>query len=278
MQFINNFFNNIISFITKKTLKAPFYNTFQQLQHKTKEISPFEKEILDNFFKIIPKQIDDIMVPRSDICAVSIEVEIDELSETVKNKGHTRLIVYRDTLDDIVGFVHIKDLYAAVSSDKKFNIRNIIRKPLMVVKSMGLLDLLREMQKHRTHIACVVDEYGGTDGLVTMEDVVSELIGPIEDEHEAIHVKKRNNYEIINDNTLIISGRMELEELEKLIAIKLFDEEVDDFNTVSGLILAKAGCMPNLKEVVQLNDRVKAEIIAKDQRSIKKVKIMLEML
>ena len=274
MQFISNFFNNILSFITKKTLKPPFYETFQQLQNKTKEIGQLEKEILDNFFKIITKQIDDVMIPRSDICAVSIDVELDELSEAVRNKGHTRIIVYGDTLDDIVGFVHIKDLYAAVASAKKFNIRNIIRKPLMVVKSMGLLDLLREMQKHRTHMACVVDEYGGTDGLVTMEDVVSELIGPIEDEHEAIHVKKRNNYEIINSNAIVINGRMELDELEKIISIKLYDEEEDDFNTVGGLILAKAGYMPNLKEVVELNDRVKAEIIAKDQRSIKKVKIM----
>ncbi len=274
MQFISNFFNNILSFITKKTLKPHFYETFQQLQNKTKEIGQLEKEILDNFFKIITKQIDDVMIPRSDICAVSIDVELDELSEVVKNKGHTRIIVYGDTLDDIVGFVHIKDLYAAVSSAKKFNIRNIIRKPLMVVKSMGLLDLLREMQKHRTHMACVVDEYGGTDGLVTMEDVVSELIGPIDDEHEAIHVKKRNNYEIISSNAIVINGRMELDELEKIISIKLYDEEEGDFNTVSGLILAKAGYMPNLKEVIELNDKVKAEIIAKDQRSIKKVKIM----
>ena len=274
MQFISNFFNNILSFITKKTLKPPFYETFQQLQNKTKEIGQLEKEILDNFFKIITKQIDDVMIPRSDICAVSIDVELDELSETVKNKGHTRIIVYGDTLDDIVGFVHIKDLYAAVSSAKKFNIRNIIRKPLMVVKSMGLLDLLKEMQKHRTHMACVVDEYGGTDGLVTMEDVVSELIGRIEDEHEAIHVKKRNNYEIINSNTIVINGRMELDELEKIISIKLYDAEEDDFNTVSGLILEKAGHMPNLKEVVELNDKVTAEIMVKDQRSIKKVKII----
>jgi CBS domain containing-hemolysin-like protein len=211
------------------------------------------------------------MIPRSDICAVPIDTSMENLTKIVGS--HTRTLVYRDTLDDIVGFVHIKDLYFNLSESKKLNLRSILRKPIMVVHSMKLIDLLKYMQQQRTHIACVVDEYGGTDGIVTIEDVISELIGPMNDEHETQNANQIN-YEIINKDTIIVNARMEIEDLEKLLNIPLKSAN-DDFDTIGGMVLAKAGKMPNIKDIIEINDKLKAEIILKDLRTIKTIKLMI---
>jgi CBS domain containing-hemolysin-like protein len=265
----------VLDFIACKTLKDPFYQSFKKLQETVKDTNQFEKDILNNVFNFIGKTVNDVMIPRSDICAAHIDSKIEELYKIIASKGHTRTLIYRDTLDDIIGFVHIKDLYFDLMEEKKLNLRNIIRKPIMIVKSMKLIDLLKYMQQQRTHIACVVDEYGGIDGIVTLEDVISELIGPMNDEHEIMQ-QNLANYEIIDANTFLVNARMEIEDLEKVMNIKLRQEEDDDFDTIGGLILSKAGYMPKSGEIVRISDLITAEIIISDSRAIKKVKLTLE--
>jgi len=275
MNLLKNFVTYILDFIASRVFKDPFYQSFKKLQETVKDTNQFEKDILNNVFNFIGKTVDDVMIPRSDICATHIDSSSSELYTTIASKGHTRTLVYRDTLDDIIGFVHIKDLYFALMEEKKLNLRNIIRKPIMIVKAMKLIDLLKYMQQQRTHIACVVDEYGGIDGIVTLEDVISELIGPMNDEHEITN-QNINNYEMIDDNTFLVSARIEIEDLEKIMKITLRNEENSDFDTIGGLILSKVGYMPKAGEIVRLNDMIVAEIITSDSRAIRKVKLVIE--
>ena len=275
MNLLKNFVTYILDFIASRVFKDPFYQSFKKLQETVKDTNQFEKDILNNVFNFIGKTVDDVMIPRSDICATHIDSSSSELYTTIASKGHTRTLVYRDTLDDIIGFVHIKDLYFALMEEKKLNLRNIIRKPIMIVKAMKLIDLLKYMQQQRTHIACVVDEYGGIDGIVTLEDVISELIGPMNDEHEITN-QNINNYEMIDDNTFLVSARIEIEDLEEIMKITLRNEENSDFDTIGGLILSKVGYMPKAGEIVRLNDMIVAEIITSDSRAIRKVKLVIE--
>lgn len=273
MRLLNKITITLLNFIAIKILKDPFYQSFKKLQDTVKDLGQFEKDILNNVFHFTNKVVADIMIPRSDIIAAHIDVNEEELYNTIESKGHTRTLIYGDTLDDIIGFVHIKDLYFTLMKENKLNLRNIIRKPMLVVKSMKLIDLLKYMQQQRIHIACVVDEYGGIDGITTLEDIISELIGPMNDEHEIIH-ESLANYELIDNNNFLINARMEIEELEKLINQKLKQKE-DYCDTVGGLVLCRAGYMPKIGEVINLTNMVLAEVIACDSKTIKKIKITI---
>lgn len=229
-----------------------------------------EEEILNNIDSFSEKTVEDVMIPRSDIIAVKQDVTMHELSELIIKHAHTRTLIYKENLDNIIGFVNIKDLFEVVIHAKKFNLKKIMRKHLISTHSMRLVDLLSQMQASRTHIAVVVDEYGGTDGIITIEDIIEEIVGRISDEHDL--EQEVSHFEILRPGLIIANARLEVEELEAITGLELKNSD-DEFDTIGGLIMAKTGSVPIKGSVVEIDETMAIEIIDSTSRRIKKVKI-----
>jgi len=251
-----------------------FDRTIDKIRTASKYMSDEEKHIFNNFLLFGHKTVAKVMIPRSDICAVSIGCKAEELNEVVLTNGHTRTLVYQDTLDNILGFVHIKDIFNAIASKKEFNLRKLVRKLIIAAPSMKLVDLLAEMQKRKTHIAVILDEYGGTDGIVTIEDVMEEIVGQIEDEHDA-EDQTIENFKVINPSTVLCNARTNINDIEKALKLKLKKPD-DDFETVGGLVLSRAGHVPKSGSTVLIEDNIFAEIIESNSRTIKTIKLMVK--
>ncbi len=254
-----------------KSKNEPFYEVLTELKTSAQKMSLEEKNILTNFLKFGRKEVGDVMVPRSDISAVSTKSSIDDLSKSIIQRPHTRTIIYQDTLDHIVGFVHIKDLFNVVATDEKTTLKKIMRQPLSTTSATKLIDLLVEMRRKRTHMAIVVDEYGGTEGIVTIEDIVEEIVGEIEDEHDDTN-GANHDYIVVSEGVIVSHARVEIEELEEVIgvALKTEDEEVD---TIGGLVMMRVGHVPQIGEIVNIAPNIVSEILDANSRVVKRVKI-----
>src|SRR5581483_11015549 len=147
-------------------------------------VAPQERLLIGNILKVHERNAADVMVPRVDIVALDVEQPFAEVVKCMVEQGHSRVPVYRETLDDVIGFVHVKDVLAPVADRRPAKLSRLLRKVLFVAPSLPILDLLVQMRQARTHIALVVDEFGGIDGLVTIEDLIEEIVGEIEDEHD----------------------------------------------------------------------------------------------
>jgi CBS domain containing-hemolysin-like protein len=206
-----------------------------------------ERELLRNVLDLKGSTVADVMVPRSDIIGVEAGIPFDELVDKLLEAGHSRLPVYRETLDDVIGMVHIKDVFAASRRGEAVPVEKLIRKTLFIPPSTPILDALAQMRSSRIHLALVVDEYGGIDGLVSIENLMEEIVGDIEDEHdeeEAVVVARDAA------GRLMLDARMPLEDLEAKIGPFLTDEEREDVDTVGGLIFALAGEVPAVGAVL----------------------------
>lgn len=228
------------------------------------------KEYLSSFESFASKIVEDVMIPRSDIIAVAADIGFEELSKLIVEHNHTRILVYNDNLDNIIGFVHIKDLFKMITESRNFNLRKLLRQNLVSPMSMRLSDLLSEMQLKRIHISVVVDEYGGTDGIVTIEDIVEAIVGRIDDEHDDID---SNGFKVLKSGTVISDARVEVSELEEALKIKLKTEE-GEFDTIGGLVLAKSGSIPTRGEIIEIADDITVEILDSTPRTIKQLKII----
>jgi len=231
------------------------------------------RRLLDNILRVGTVTAIDVMVPRADIDAIEIGVSLNDVVGMVTRQPHSRYPVYRDTLDDVLGFIHIKDILKATNEPREsFSLRNYMRRPLFVAPSMRVLDLLLQMRITRTHMALVVDEYGGIDGLITIEDLVEEIVGEIEDEHDV-----DTGPQIVEDSdgSYIADARLELEELEARFG-SLFQVERDeeDIDTVGGLVATLAGRVPTRGELIQHEGSgIEFEVLDADPRRIKKLKL-----
>lgn len=207
-----------------------------------------ERELLRNILDLKGSTVADVMVTRSDIIAVDVGLPFEELIDTLLEAGHSRLPVYKETLDDVIGMVHIKDVFAASRRGEPVPVEKLIRKTLFVPPSTTVLDMLAQMRLNRCHLALVVDEYGGIDGLVSIEDLMEEIVGDIEDEHdeeEAAPIVSRDEA-----GRLMLDSRMPLEDLENQIGTFLTDEEREQVDTVGGLIFSLAGEVPTVGAVL----------------------------
>ena len=236
----------------------------------TSLIDASEDKFITNIGNFSKKIVEDVMIPRSDIISVSHDATLDELSDLITKSSHTRTLIYQESLDNIIGFIHIKDLFEVISHSKNFILKKLIRKHIIAPYSMRLIDLLARMQVDRTHIAVIVDEYGGTDGIVTIEDIMEEIVGRIDDEHDV--EEDIGNYKILKPGVLVANSRGKIEELENIIGVKLKTLN-DEFDTIGGLIMAKVGSVPKKDDVIDLDDGVIVEIIESTRRTIKKIKI-----
>ncbi|HEU5096535.1 MAG TPA: hemolysin family protein [Reyranella sp.] len=233
-------------------------------------ISNDQRELLSNILKLRDKTVADVMVPRVDIVGISADTPLDEVVRLIQAEAHSRYPVYRESLDDVIGMIHIKDVLAYWGMSKKFNLRDILRRVVFVAPTLPVLDMLLDMRRSRTHMALVVDEFGGTDGLLTIEDLVEEIVGEIEDEHD---VAQAPTLARRMDGTLDVNGRTPVELLEQEIGNVLSEDERREIDTVGGLIFSLLGRIPERGEVVRHPSGVEFEILDVDPRRIRRLRV-----
>ena len=260
--------------------------------------SPQERIMLTNILALRGRRVDDVMVPRADIIAVQQEISLGELIKVFEGAGHSRLVVYNDTLDDPAGMAHIRDVIgymvrhaqrsAATNTKRKkpfpagldlkaidlsvsLAAAKIIREILFVPPSMPAIDLLAKMQATRIHLALVIDEYGGTDGIVSMEDVVEEVFGEIEDEHDEDETPAVVRQP---DGSFLADARAQLEDVVITVGPEFeIGDVTDEVDTLAGYVMTRAGRLPSRGEVVQGPGDYEIEVLDSDPRRLKKLRI-----
>lgn len=231
-----------------------------------------ERALLSNVLRLRDKAAYDVMVPRADILAMPEDLTLDQTISLIQREGHSRFPVYRENLDDIVGMVHIKDVFASVGRDPaSFSLKAILRRPLFVVPTIPVMDMLLQMRAARIHMALVVDEYGGIDGLVTIEDLVETIVGDISDEHDEVAPVT-----ILDrpDGTVELDARTTVEDFEQKFGAVLTDEERSaDIDTVGGLIFTLAGRVPARGELISHPSGLEFRVLDADPRRIRRLRV-----
>jgi len=258
---------------SETTLRAEIEEAIDEAEESPQlagDLSPHERQMLRNLLHFGDETAGDICVTRGDIIAVPSTISFDELVKAFAEAEHSRLPVYGESLDEIVGMVHIKDLFAAmIDASRDRSINAMMRTPLFVPETMGVIDLLARMRAERIHLAIVVDEFGGTEGLVTIEDVVEEIVGEIEDEHD---VEAAGLLTRLDDGVWEADARIELEELAEAVDARLIWEE-DDVDTLGGLVFLLAGHIPARGESVTHPSGWRLEAVDSDPRRILRVRL-----
>lgn len=234
-------------------------------------ITPQERVLIGNILKGHDRTAADVMVPRVDIVALDVDQPFPEVVKCMVEHGHSRVPVYRESLDDVIGFVHVKDVLAPVADRRPARLERLLRKVLFVAPSMPILDLLVQMRQSRTHMAMVIDEFGGIDGLVTIEDLIEEIVGEIEDEHDVAETPTLIERP---DGSLIADARISIEALEEQHGARLRpagDEEAVD--TLGGLVFTLAGRVPKRGEVIAHPDGIEFEVLDADPRRVKRLRV-----
>ncbi len=238
------------------------------------DLTARERVMLRNLLHFSEHRVDDVMVPRSDILGISETATFAECIAAFVEHGHSRMPVYQDTLDHIIGMIHIKDLFVVLAEGKQApsNLESFIRQPRFVPQSMGVMELLEEMRRTRTHLAIVIDEYSGTEGLVTIEDLVEEIVGEIEDEHD--DAPELLFFEV-SPGVWDADARTELDDIAEVVDPKL--SEVDeDVDTLGGLAFVIAGQVPQAGEMlVHQESGWKIEILEGDERRVTRVRLRM---
>ncbi len=242
----------------------------QQMPGEPPELDRHERLLIANVLRLRETTADDVMVPRADIVAMRTDVTLTQAIELIRNDGHSRLPVYREQLDDVIGMIHIKDVFAYVGRAEAFSLEAIMRKPLLVAPQMPVLDLLLQMRQQRMHLALVVDEYGGIDGLVTIEDLVETITGDIADEHDDIEAPMVTERA---DGAMDVNARMPIEDFEEKIGPILTEDERDaDIDTVGGLVFTLAGRVPTRGEVISHPSGFEFRVLDADARRIRRLR------
>ncbi len=260
---------------SETSLKDSIEEVIEEQESSSDSISNEEKSILRNVVSFSEMEVSEVMIPRADFVSVEVNTNFEQIKKIFQSNIRTRMPVYKTNIDDIVGFLHIKDLLAEVINGKKPTVKELVRPALFVPHSMKTSTLLMKMQADRIHMAFVIDEYGGTSGLVTLENLMEIIVGEIEDEHDddddAIIYK-------VSDNVFDSSARVEIEEVEEVIGCKLeVDAKDDDFETLGGFIYELLGRIPTVGEVAvfepKKGKKIEFEITEADPRKINKITI-----
>ena len=235
------------------------------------DLSHVERQMLRNLLHFGESDVGDIAVPRGDIIAVPVTISFEALIQAFAEAGHSRLPVFEDSLDQVIGMVHIKDVFAVgvTGAPAPEDLRTLLRTPLFVPESMGVLDLLARMRAERVHLAIVVDEFGGTEGLVTIEDVVEEIVGEIEDEHDE---EPTGMLIPLEDGIWDADARAELEEVALTVDARLAEVE-EDVDTLGGLAVILAGHVPQPGEIVEHPSGWRLEVTDSDARRVNRLRL-----
>ena len=228
-----------------------------------------EKSLIKNILSLDDKSVEDIMVPRAEIVSIEIKQNINEILSLIENESHSRMPVFENNLDNVLGFLHVKDLIKN-NNENHFELKKIIRDILYVAPKSPILDLLKRMRSSRIHIGLVVDDFGGVDGLITIEDLVEEIVGEIEDEHDADDTEEI--FQKIDDKTILVKSGYKIEDMEKYydVKIKIDDEEID---TVGGLLFFLANKVPKNSQVYNYENILQFKVIKASDRRIESLQI-----
>ena len=247
-------------FITEEELK-----TMVGVSEEEGVLEDVEKEMIFNVFDFADLQVKDVMVQRVDVTAVEVNDSYEDLLKIIKEDQYSRIPVYDDTIDDIVGILNVKDLIIEGDKGGDFKVTEYMREPLYTFEFKKITELFNEMKKTRNHMAVVLDEYGGTVGIVTIEDLVEEIVGDIQDEYD----KERDMIEVIKEDEYVVEGSARLDDVSDLIGVKMESEE---FDSVGGLIIGALGRIPENNEEVVI-DRIKFVVEEVEKNRIMKVRI-----
>ncbi len=236
-------------------------------------IDPDEIGLLKNLFRLRDVRAGEIRIPTIDITGISVDASYEELKRLMIDEKFTRLPVYEHTLDNIIGVIHVKDILCAMMEETEISVKGLMTGSILFVPpSVRALDLLREMQAKKAQMAIIIDEYGGTDGLITLEDLLEEIVGEIEDEHDALD--EAPVLHRIGSNVIQADARILLKDLEKTIGSFLTKDEREEFvDSVGGLVFHLAGRLPRVGEKIEHSSGIVFQVLDVDARHIKKVKI-----
>ncbi|MEN8157025.1 MAG: gliding motility-associated protein GldE [Bacteroidota bacterium] len=232
-----------------------------------------EKEMLEGIVRFSNLEASEIMKPRTDVTAVDINTDLDSLFKVIIDSGYSRIPVYEETSDNLKGILYVKDLLPHINKEDAFQWQKLIREPFYVPETKKINDLLHEFQERKTHLAIVVDEYGGTEGIVTMEDILEEVVGEITDESD----EAEELYRRIDTHTTVFDGKTLLNDFYKVTELDddLFDDVKGDAETVAGLILELKGEFPKVNDMVRCKG-VEFTVMVMDKRRIKEIKVHLK--
>ena len=250
------------SFITEEELK-----TMVGVSEEEGVLENVEKEMIFNVFEFADQQVKDVMVQRVDIVSIDEDATYDEVMSIIKSEQFSRIPVYNQTIDNIIGFLNVKDLAMIENIREDFNVKKYVREPFYTFEFKKIVELFKEMKKSRNHIAVVLDEYGGTVGIVTIEDLIEEIVGDIEDEYDDYN----ESVEVIKDNEYVFDGSVRLHDISDMIGVNIDSEE---FDSIGGLMICELGRMPEENEEVFIqNLKLVAEEVEKNR--VKKVRMFI---
>ncbi len=265
-----SFWQRLTAFLRNGDQPNPISELMPESPDENPPFTPHERMLIANVLEVRNLTAFDLMVPRADMVCVNIKASLDELLETIAEHPHSRLPVYRDSMDDIVGVVHMKDILSAIAHKKTFRIEEHLREIMIIAPSMHALDLLLEMRKSRLQIAAVVDEYGGIDGMLTIEDLVEGIVGEIEDEWESAEVPQIAEEP---SGALLADARLPIVDFEKRVGTLLDEEEREDIDTLGGFVAFMEGRVPSRGELLKHPSGLEFEIVDADPRRIKKIRV-----
>lgn len=228
-----------------------------------------EKSLIKNILHLNEKSVEDLMVPRSEIIAIDYDQSYTQILDIIKEESHSRMPVYKKNLDNVIGFVHVKDFIK--TNEKNFDIKLILREVLYVAPKSPILDFLETMRSSRIHLGLVVDGVGGVSGLVTIEDLVEEIVGDIEDEHDA-----EDEEELIiskSKDSITVNSNFRVDDLENYFNIKISKQEDDETSTIGGLVYSIINRIPKNNEIIKTNDSLIIKIIKSNNRKIETVEV-----
>jgi len=237
---------------------------------ETVSFDSHESMLLKNILGLRDITATDVMVPRADIVSVDIDDGIENIFKTIVEANHSRVPVTRGNLDNVLGILHIKDVARCMHEDKAPDIPSMLRQPIYISPTIRTLDLLQEMRLKRLHLALVVDEYGGTDGLITIEDLVEEIVGEINDEHDEDTTPL---FDINGDGSATAEARVEIDTLEEITGPLLDDEDRDEIDTIGGLVISLAGRVPGRGEIIRHPIGLEFEILESNPRHVSLLRI-----
>ncbi len=253
------------------TLREALEDYIEDIEESSDESSiDTHHELVTNVLQTHEKSVHDVMIPRADIIAIDIDASYDELKFLLIENQFSRIPVYRDTLDGVVGAIHIKDVLAKLLTDENVVISDMVRDIEIVSPSMPVLDLLHMMRQDRKHMALVMDEFGGIDGLVTINDLIEVIVGEIDDEfdeEDQPHVVEKQ------DGSLIVDGRMDIDEFEERYGRILTAEQREDVDTLGGLALSVAGRVPARGEILRHDSGMAIEVMDADRSRVNRLRL-----
>ena len=247
-------------FITEEELK-----TMVGVSEEEGVLEDVEKQMIFNVFDFGAQQVKDVMVQRVDMTTINIEDKYDDILEVIKRDQFSRIPVYEETIDNIVGVLNVKDLILANENREHFKLKDYMREPFYTFEFKKVTEVFNEMKKNRIHMAVVLDEYGGTVGIVTLEDLVEEIVGEIEDEYD----EHDDKIKVVKEDEYIVDGSAKLDEISDLIGVNMESEELD---SIGGLIIEELGRMPEENEEVNIG-KIKFKVEEVEKNRIKKVRI-----